>query len=146
MSHNFQHNVLPIEKIISAFSYITMGIVGFLWIIIAHLMKKRLKYFLMYNIVQSMFIAIFLAIFKLIIDIFLSIISLIPFIDFVAAIINILISFKILTIPFLHMSFTIIELFIYSLLIYLIWGISIGRIFYVPFLTGIMQKVMKSYN
>lgn len=145
MQHNSQ-SVLPIEKIISALSYITMGIVGFIWIIIAYSMKKRLKYFLMYNIVQSMIIAIFLAIFKLVIDIVLSIISLIPFIDFIAAILNIIISFKILSIPFLHMSFTIIELFIYSLLIYIIWGITLGRMFYIPVLTGIMQKIMKSYN
>lgn len=145
MQHN-SHSILPIEKIISAFSYITMGIVGFVWIILAYVLKKRLKYFLMYNIVQSMIIAIFLAIFKLAVDIVLSIISLIPFIDFIAALLNIVISFKILTIPFLHMSFTLIELFIYCLLIYIIWGITNGRIFYIPFLTGIMQKIMKSYN
>ncbi len=145
MQHN-SNSVLPIEKIISALSYISMGIVGFIWIIIAYALKKRLKYFLMYNIVQSMIIAIFLAIFKLVIDIVLSIISLIPFIDFLAALLNIIISFKILSIPFLHMSFTLIELFIYSLLIYIICGIINGRIFYIPFLTPVMQKIMKSYN
>ena len=64
MLHNTS-KVNLLEKIISVLSYITMGIVGLIWIIIAHFYKKSLKYFLMYNITQSMVIAIILAILKL---------------------------------------------------------------------------------
>ena len=64
--------ISPIEKIISVLSYVTMGIAGLLWLILAYFLKKKLRYFLMYNIAQSMIIAIILAIFKLLTDIILS--------------------------------------------------------------------------
>ena len=76
-----QHNstkVLPIEKIISILSYLTMGIVGLFFIIIAFLKKQKVKFFLMYNIAQSMVISIFLALIKLGLGIILEIIAKIP--------------------------------------------------------------------
>ena len=53
--------IMPIEKIISILSYLSMGIIGLVWFLIAKLSGKNLKYFLMYNISQSMVIAIILA-------------------------------------------------------------------------------------
>ncbi len=143
-----QHNsdVLPIEKIIAVLSYLTMGIIGLIWFIIAHSLKKRLRFFLMYNISQSIIISIFLAIFKLIADIILPIIALIPFIDIIAACINFIISIKVLTIPFLNLSFSLFEIFLHILLLYIIAGIAAGRIFYVPYLTDFTAKIMKSYR
>ena len=48
----------PIEKIISAASYLTAGMAGFIWIIVATFMKKNIKSFLMYHIMQSIFLSI----------------------------------------------------------------------------------------
>lgn len=48
----------PIEKIISAASYLTAGMAGFIWIIVAAFMKKNIKSFLMYHIMQSIFLSI----------------------------------------------------------------------------------------
>ena len=82
MTIKVQHNsvkILPIEKIISILSYLTMGIVGLIWFIIAHFLKQKLKFFLMYNIAQSMVISIFLALIKIGLDIILSILAKIPF-------------------------------------------------------------------
>ncbi len=144
-----QHNnvqVLPIEKIISILSYLTMGIIGLIWLIISYFLKKRLRFFLMYNITQSMIISIFLAIFKLILSILLSIIAVIPFIDILAAVINFIVSIKVMTVAFLNISFSIFEIFLYLLIIYIIIGILFGRIFYIPLLTDFMNKVMKSYK
>lgn len=144
-----QHNGLKVnllEKIISTLSYITMGIVGLIWIIIAYANKKSLKYFLMYNISQSMVIAILLAILKLILDIVLSIFAVIPFLSYITAIFNYIISIKIIRIYGLGLSFTLFELLVFILLSYIIAGIFIGRIFYIPMLTSLMQKLMKRYN
>ena len=130
-----QHNGLKVnllEKIISILSYMTMGIVGLIWIIIAYANKKSLKYFLMYNISQSMVIAILLAILKLVLDIVLSILAVIPFLSYITAIFNYIISIKIIRIYGLGLSFTLFELLVFILLSYIIAGIFIGRIFYIP--------------
>ncbi len=138
--------ISPIEKIISVLSYVTMGIAGLLWLILAYFLKKKLRYFLMYNIAQSMIIAIILAIFKLLTDIILSLIAKISFLDFIMAIFNLVISFKIIRISNSGISFTILELLLLMLLGYIIFGILFGRIFYIPYLSDFMKKVMKTYK
>lgn len=47
-----------IERIVSAGSYITAGGLGFVWFIIALLLKKRVTPFLMYHMMQSIFLSI----------------------------------------------------------------------------------------
>lgn len=144
MQHN-ETKILTIEKIISVLSYMTMGIIGLLWLIIAHIKNKKLRFFLMYNVVQSMVIAIFLTIIKIGLDIILSILGKIPILDFVAAIIYYIISFKIIRFYSLGISFTAFELLLFLLLIYIIVGIILGRIFYIPYLSDFMKKTMKNY-
>ncbi len=140
-SNNIQ-NVMPIEKIISFLSYATMGIVGFIWLIIAHLLKRKIKYFLLYNIYQSLIISISLAIFKILADILFMLISKIHFLDFIVAVINLVLSIKIIRFQSLGFSFNIIELIIFILLSYICIGILLGRIFYIPYLTDFMQKIL----
>lgn len=145
-----QHNsakVFLIEKIISILSYATMGIVGLIWFAIAYFKNKRLRFFLMYNIVQSMIIAIFLTILKLVVDLVLSIFAKIPFLDFIAAKLYYnVISFKIIRLYFWNISLTGFQLLLLLLLIYIIIGIIVGRIFYIPYLTDFMNKAMKNYE
>lgn len=143
MQHNL-NNVSPIEKIISILSYMSMGMIGLIWIIIAYLMKRNLRYFLMYNIVQSMLISLICAILFYAIGLILRIIALIPFLEFITAIFNLFISVKIVSI--LGFSFTIFQLIITTLLLYIIVGVLLGRIFYVPVLTNLMNKAMRSYR
>lgn len=148
MKTKVQHNsvkILPIEKVISVLSYLSMGIIGLIWFVIAYYRKQRLKFFLMYNIAQSMVISIFLALIHLMLDIILSIFAKIPFIDFIAAVIYYIFNFKILRIYFLNLSFTVPELLIVLLIGYIITGVILGRIFYIPFLTDLMSKTMKNY-
>ncbi len=140
---NNNTNVLPIEKVISLLSYMSMGIIGLVWYIIALLLKRKLKYFLLYNISQSMIIAIILAIFKLFIDIILMLISKIPFLDFIVALFNLIISIKIIRFHTLGFSFTLIEFLVFLLLLYISIGVILGKIFYIPFLTKFMNKVIK---
>ncbi len=145
MQHNtFQ--IKPIEKIISILSYLTMGIVGLIWIIIAYACKKNLKYFLMYNVAQSMVISIILALIKLVLDILIPFLWLLPIINYIANFLNFLISVKIIRLYFPGISFTAFEFIVFVLLIYLIIGVLLGRIFYVPGLTKLMKKAMQNYN
>ncbi len=144
MPHDY-HSISPIEKIISIISYPTMGIAGLIWYIIACFLHRKLRYFLMYNITQSIIIAIFLAVIKLLSDLILPLISMIPFVDIIAACINFILSIKVLTIPILHLSFSIFQIFLNLLFLYIITGIILGRIFYIPSLTDFCAKIMKSY-
>ena len=140
---NDKIKILPIEKIVSDLYYVTMVIIGLIWIIIAHFMNRKIKYFLLYNIVQSMIISIILAIFKLLTDILLLLVSKIHFLDFLAAIVNLLISVKIVRFQTIGLSFSLIELLVFLLLVYICIGIFFGRIFYIPFLTDFMQKILR---
>ncbi len=137
--------ITPLEKIISILSYVSMGFIGFIWIIIAYLCKRKLKYFLMYNICQSMVISIFLAILNLLLELIFNIFSHIPILDAIAGILNYIISIKIVRLTQIGLSFNIIELVVFLLLIYLITGICMGRLFYVPVLTKFLNRVMKRF-
>lgn len=50
--------IYPIERIISAASYLTAGGAGFIWLLIAAIMKKHVTPFLLYHIMQSIFLSI----------------------------------------------------------------------------------------
>ena len=144
--HKMLHNihVSPIEKIISVLSYLTMGIIGLLWFLIAYFMKKRLRYFLMYNIVQSMIISVFLAILSLAVNILLSVLTKIPFIDVIVVKFSLLMQVKIIRL--FNLAFSFPELILYAVILYIIAGILLGRIFYIPYLTNLMTKTMKNYS
>ena len=144
MQHSSSSKIYLIEKIISVLTYITMGLAGLIWLMIAYFNKKKLKFFLMYNIVQSMIISIFCVAIKLIVDIILEIFARIPFLDFVAAIIYYVISFKIIRLSS-GLSFTFFQLILTILLGYIIAGIFMGKIFYIPVLSRFMNKTMQNY-
>ncbi len=139
----FTKNIVPAEKVISVLSYFTMGIAGLIWVLIAYFLNKRLKRFLMYNVVQSMIISVFLAIFNIILKIILKIITSIPYSSKIG--INI-IMFLQHRYNVLGLSFNISEILVFILLLYITTGIIFGRISYIPILTKIMKKTMNSYN
>ncbi len=140
------HNIAPIEIIVSVLSYITMGIIGLIWVLLAVLSKRKLKYFMMYNIAQSMIISMLLVLLRLFFELVCIILSKIPILDIVAGLLNFIISVKIIVINPLHMSFNAIQLIVFIFLIYIIVGVISGKLFYIPWLTNVMQKVMKSYS
>ena len=52
------NSVHIIERIVSCATYLTAGMVGFVWMIIAALMKKNLTKFVLYHTFQSIFLYI----------------------------------------------------------------------------------------
>ena len=142
-----QHNkILPLEKIVSVLSYLSMGIVGIIWVILAYILKKNIKFFMMYNIYQSIIISVLLAIIKLVLDIILQILAMIPFLSYISATFNYLISIKIIRLYPFGISFTILELIVSIILLYICVGVIIGRIFYVPLITNLVQKLTKNHQ
>jgi len=68
------------DRIISALSYYTMGIVSIIWIIYSNLVKKSITPYLMYNFFQAIFLSIALAIISLMYSIAVNFLVGIPFI------------------------------------------------------------------
>ena len=54
----YNNNINPLERILSAATYLTAGMVGFVWIIIAAFMRRMPKSFLLFHIMQSIFLSI----------------------------------------------------------------------------------------
>lgn len=133
----------PLEKIISIISYYTMGIVGLVWVIIGYFLNKRVKFFLMYNITQSVLISIFLAFLNILFQVILQIIIAIPFLSSIGINISLFMQKKI---NIIGLSFNIIEIIIFLLLIYISIGVIQGRIYNVPVLTKIVKRIMQSYR
>ncbi len=136
-------NIAPAEKAVSVLSYFTMGIAGLIWILIAYFLNKRLKFFLMYNAVQSMLISVFLALLNIVLTIILQIITVIPALNRIGINISIFLQQRF---NLLGLSFNITEIFVFIVLLYISTGIILGKIFYVPCLTRIMKKIMKEYR
>ena len=69
------------EKLVSALSYLTMGFVGFIYLIIVILTKRTLKPFLKYHIFQSIFISIGYYLLTIFVGLICNILLFIPFIN-----------------------------------------------------------------
>lgn len=50
--------IYPIERVVSAASYLTAGFAGVVWMVIAAIFRKNLTQFLLYHIMQSIFLYI----------------------------------------------------------------------------------------
>lgn len=141
-----QHNnnsVLFSEKLFSILSYMTMGIFGFLILFIAYFRNKKLKFFLNYNIFQSIIIGISVALLIILFKLILTILAQINHLDFIAAFLYNTFSFKIIRLYSLNISFTVMELILVLLLLYINVGVILGRIFYIPYLTDVVSKAVK---
>lgn len=138
---NPKPKILISEKVLSVLSYLTFGIVGFLWIFLANIKKKKIKYFLSYHIYQSIFIAVLLTLINYLFSTLFFICSKIPFIGIVSATINYYLSVKIISI--FGFQSTLVYLAVMFLKIYLIVGVIMGRYLYIPFVTKTMNYFMQ---
>ena len=136
-------SVSKTEKAASILSYFTMGITGLIWILAAYFLKKKIKFFLMYNMLQSLLAAVILAAFNYAAAIIIQILSAVPFLSGAGMFLSSVFQYRI---PFFALSFNIKELFVIILLIYISSGILLGRIFYIPLLTNVMKKIMYKYR
>lgn len=128
-----------IERIVSALSYLTVGFVGFIWLIIGLLRRTRLTPFLQYHIFQSIFISIGYVLLTMLIGIILNLLSVIPLINVLAA----QIAFWINS-PFIF-GFSILQTAIYLLLFYLAGTSLMGKFSYVPFISEIIEQNVRRY-
>lgn len=136
--------VTIIDKAVSIISYFTMGLAGLLWILAAYFLKKKIKFFLMYNLLQSMLIAVLFAVINIILEIILQILTIIPVLSGIGLSLTMFLNEK--TPLFLGLAADKIEMVLFLLLLYITAGVLIGRIFCTPVLTKVMSRIMRNYK
>lgn len=133
-----QNEPLLIEKLISALSYLTSGIIGFLWFLIALFTKNNLRPFLKYHIYQSVFISMGLLLLAFFIGALCNILSYIPGVNLI-----IMQGSYLLNTPLIS-HYSLIDLVLGSLLIYLVVTSLIGQYSYIPWISDIIKINVKN--
>lgn len=129
------NNPYPIEKIISAATYLTAGGAGFVWLIIAAVMKKTVRPFLMYHILQSIFLSIFFFLVSILTNLLLAIVLKIPFISLL---VGKLVYYTIVPIPLLF-NLSFIQTVTTSVILYLAITAFMGYYSYVPWVSDVIK-------
>lgn len=121
--YNSNSNPYPMEKIISVATYLSLGFVGFVYLLIAFLAKLGLRPFLKFHIYQSIFLSLLFAVISMI---FAPLIFWIPILN------------RLFNVHFIG-NFTIINLFTLILLIYLCAGAILGKYSYIPWVSNVIK-------
>lgn len=125
------NEIYPIEKIISAASYLTAGFAGFIWLIIAAILRKRVTPFLMYHILQSIFLSILYFLLVTFAELIYVILYRIPFINAIPYFIN-------MPLPFLF-NLSIIQTITTAIILYLAITSAMGMYSYLPWVSDIIN-------
>ncbi len=126
-------NVLLIEKIIASLSYITMGFVGFIWLLIGVFTKNNLRPYLKYHIFQSIFISIAFFLLGYFMGLIMTILSIIPFVN------QLVLRFTFYFNAPIFFGFSLIQAAVYALIIYLVATCLQGQLSYVPWVSDIIK-------
>lgn len=122
------------ERVVASLSYLTMGMAGFIWLIVSLFTNARLKPFLQYHIFQSIFISIGFTVLSLFIGFVSNILSFIPLINKLVAQIGFLLNMPLL------FGYSLIQIVIYSVLIYLAGTSFLGKYSYIPWVSDIIGQ------
>ena len=133
-------NAAPIDKIISALSYITGGLVGFIWLIGCTLLKKRISKFLLFNIYQAICLSLFIGFFNILFVLIHDLLIMIP-------IVNVLINslWLALNSPVLY-GRSILGIIIFIIYVYLALMTLIGKVAYLPWISKIIMYQIDRFN
>ncbi len=123
-----------IERIIAALTYLTMGMVGFIWLIIGLFTKARLRPFLQYHIFQSIFISLGFAVLSILIGWLSNIFSFIPIINQIVAQLTFWLNMPLI------FEYSLIQTVIYIFLMYLAISSFVGKYSYIPWVSDIIDQ------
>ena len=125
------NNVYPIERILSAASYLTAGGVGFVWLIIAALLRKHVTPFLMYHILQSIFLSICFFLISILGQMLYVVLYRIPLINAIPYFLNMPIS--------LAFGLSIIQIVTTTIILYLAITSAMGYYSYIPWVSDVIK-------
>lgn len=136
-AYNKTPNIAPGEKIVAAATYLTTGIVGFIWIIISQVSGSRIKPFLRFHIFQSIFLSILFYICNLILNILIGIVVKIPVIG--ALIYSVYFYIFDLKLVF---GYSIVDSVIFAIIIYLVVSAFTGKEGKLPWVSDIVKGML----
>lgn len=135
---SLQHSrqVYPIERIISAATYLTAGMAGFIWWIIAAFAKKKLTPFLLYYIMQSILLSIAYFLFIELYKLLFIVLAKIPLINTLAFILDNIINGPLS----IFMGLSVLQVFTTGVVLYLAFTSFMGQYSYIPYFSNIINQ------
>lgn len=121
-----------IERILSAATYLTAGGVGFVWLIVAAVLRKHITPFLMYHILQSIFLSILFFLISILGELLYVILYRIPVINSIPY----WLSFPL---PFMF-NLSIVQAFTTLIILYLAITSFMGLYSYIPWVSDIIKQ------
>ncbi len=121
-----------IERILSAATYLTAGGVGFVWLIVAAVLRKHITPFLMYHILQSIFLSILFFLISILGELIYVILYRIPVINSIPY----WLSFPL---PFMF-NLSIVQAFTTLIILYLAITSFMGLYSYIPWVSDIIKQ------
>ncbi len=123
-----------IDRVVASLSYFTMGMVGFVWLIVCLFTNAKLKPFLQYHIFQSIFISLGFTVLSLFIGFLSNMLSVIPFINKLVAQIAFLLNMPLL------FEYSLVQVVIYAFVLYLAITAFLGQFSYIPWVSDIIGQ------
>ncbi len=123
-----------IERIIAALSYLTLGMVGFIWLILGVLMKSNVRTFLKYHIFQSIFLAIAYYLICQLLGLLMNVLSIIPIVNSVLVMLTFYLNMPLI------FGYSFIQFIIYTILLYLMLTSLRGKYSYLPWISEIIKS------
>lgn len=121
-----------IERIVVALSYLTMGLIGFIWMILGAFTKSQISSFTKYHIFQAIFISIALFLINYLLGMICDVLSIIPFLKVLIQQI-----YYIFNVPII-LNYSVIQVLMYLFLAYLMITSALGIYTYVPFISDVI--------
>lgn len=131
MSLQPSRQIYPIERVVSAASYLTAGFAGVIWMVIAAVFRKNLTQFLLYHIMQSIFLSIAYFLLTVFARFIYIILYKIPLINAIPYYIN-------MPLPFLF-GFSLVQGITTTILLYLVITSFMGFYSYIPWVSDIIN-------
>ena len=122
-----------IEKIIATLSYLTMGFVGFLWLLLGLFTKSNLRPFLKYHIYQSIFLSLAYFLICAFLGLFLGLLSHIPLVGSIIMQITLMLNMPLI------FEFSAIQIGMYAIIFYLGFTCLQGQYSYIPWVSDIIK-------
>lgn len=126
-----------IERIVAALTYPTTGIIGVIWLILGMITKSAPRKFTLYHIYQSIFLSIAFLVLDYLVKITANLLSFIPIINRLVAQLLFLFNMPVL------FGYSIIQIFVYSLLIYLTITAFLGMYSFIPIVSSNIKQILK---
>ena len=122
------------DRIVSGLSYLSMGFIGFLWLLVCLFTRNPLKPFVQYHIFQSIFISIAYFLLSMICGFLMTVLSYIPLINKLVAAITFL-----LNSPFIG-NYSFIQVILYTIIIFLTVTSFMGLYGRLPWISDIIDQ------